>query len=62
MVSHDDCVEHMGKIRVLLADDHETIQTRVRSILCEDFEVVGTVGNGRDAVTEVGRLARRPGD
>lgn len=40
----------------------ETIQTRVRSILCEDFEVVGTVGNGRDAVTEVGRLARRPGD
>ena len=56
MVSHDDCVEHMGKIRVLLADDHETIQTRVRSILCEDFEVVGTVGNGRDAVTEVGRL------
>ena len=46
----------MGKIRVLLADDHETIQARVRSILCEDFEVVGTVGNGRDAITEVGRL------
>ena len=43
-------------LRVLLADDHETIQTRARSILCEDFAVVGTVGNGRDAVTEVGRL------
>jgi hypothetical protein len=35
----------MGKIRVLLAEDHETIQARVRSTLCEDFEVVGTVGN-----------------
>lgn len=46
----------MGKIRVLLADDHETIQARVRSILCDDFEVVGAVGNGRDAVTEVRRL------
>ena len=49
-------VERMGKIRVLLADDHETIQARVRSILCQDFEVVGTVHNGRDAITEVGRL------
>ena len=46
----------MGKIRVLLADDHETIQARVRSILCDDFEVVGAVGNGQDAVTEVRRL------
>ena len=46
----------MGKVRILLADDHEAIQARVRSILCEDFEVVGTVGNGRDAITEVGRL------
>ena len=48
--------EHMGKVRVLLADDHEAILARVRSILCEDFEVVSTVGNGRDAVTEVRRL------
>jgi DNA-binding NarL/FixJ family response regulator len=46
----------MGKVRVLLADDHEAILARVRSILCEDFEVVSTVGNGRDAVTEVRRL------
>ena len=46
----------MGEIRVLLADDHETILARVRKILCADFEVVGTVGNGRDAITEVQRL------
>jgi len=46
----------MGKIRVLLADDHETLLARVRSILCKDFEVVGTVDNGRDAVAEVKRL------
>ena len=46
----------MGKVRVLLADDHETVQARVRSILCKDFEVVGTVGNVRYAITEVDRL------
>jgi len=46
----------MGKVRILLADDHETILAHVRSILCHDFEVVGAVGNGRDAVTEVRRL------
>src|SRR6516164_9392240 len=46
----------MGKVRVLLADDHETILARVRSILGEDFDVVGAVSNGRDAVLEVQRL------
>jgi len=46
----------MGKIRVLLADDHETMLARVRKILSADFEVVSTVSNGRDAVTEVERL------
>jgi DNA-binding NarL/FixJ family response regulator len=46
----------MGKIRVLLADDHETVLDRVRSILCKEFEVVGTVANGRDAMAEVERL------
>jgi DNA-binding NarL/FixJ family response regulator len=44
------------KIRVLLADDHETVLARVRGILDDDFEVVGTVKNGRDAVAEVHRL------
>jgi DNA-binding NarL/FixJ family response regulator len=46
----------MAKIRVLLADDHEAMLERVRSILSKDFDVVGTVGNGRDALTEVERL------
>jgi DNA-binding NarL/FixJ family response regulator len=46
----------MSKIRVLLADDHETVLARIRSLLCKDFEVVGTVDNGRDAVAEVRRL------
>jgi DNA-binding NarL/FixJ family response regulator len=46
----------MSKIRVLLADDHETVLARIRSLLCKDFEVVGTADNGRDAVAEVRRL------
>jgi DNA-binding NarL/FixJ family response regulator len=46
----------MGKMRVLLADDHETVLARVREILGEDFNVVGAVNNGRDAVAEVQRL------
>jgi DNA-binding NarL/FixJ family response regulator len=46
----------MGKARILLADDHETILNRVRSILGEDFEVVGAVNNGQDAMAEVERL------
>ena len=46
----------MGKIRVLLADDHETVLARIRSLLCKDFEVVGIADNGRDAVAEVRRL------
>jgi DNA-binding NarL/FixJ family response regulator len=46
----------MGKARVLLADDHQTMLARVRSILSKDFEVVGTVANGREAVAEVRRL------
>jgi DNA-binding NarL/FixJ family response regulator len=46
----------MSKLRVLLADDHEMLLERVRFILSKDFEVVGTVGNGREAVAEVRRL------
>lgn len=46
----------MDKVRVLLADDHATILAKVRSILGEEFDIVGTVGNGRDALVEVQRL------
>lgn len=46
----------MGKIRVLLADDHQTVLQRVCELLGEDFDVVGTVNNGRDAVSAALRL------
>lgn len=46
----------MSKIRVLLADDHQIVLKRVCEILAEDFEVVGTVNNGKDAVVEAERL------
>lgn len=46
----------MGKIRVLLADDHQPILAQVRLTLGEQFSVVGAVDNGRDAVDEVRRL------
>jgi len=41
---------------VLLADDHDAILARVRAVLGEEFEIVGAVNNGRDAVGEVRRL------
>ena len=46
----------MSKIRVLLADDHETVLARVQTGLREEFEIVGVVRNGLDAVAEVRRL------
>lgn len=46
----------MDKVRVLLADDHPTILTKVRSVLADEFDIVGTVHNGRDALKEVQRL------
>lgn len=43
-----------AKLRILLADDHETVVEGLRMILDAqpDMQVVGTVGDGRDAVTE----------
>jgi DNA-binding NarL/FixJ family response regulator len=46
----------MDKVRVLLADDHEAILARVRGALSDDFDIVGTVNNGRDALAETQRL------
>ena len=46
----------MTRIRVLLADDHQIVLDRVRRILATDFDVVGAVNNGRDAVAEAERL------
>ncbi|WP_169747193.1 response regulator [Edaphobacter aggregans] len=46
----------MGDVRVLLADDHETILAHLHAVLSEYFDIVSAVKNGRDAVTEVKRL------
>jgi DNA-binding NarL/FixJ family response regulator len=46
----------LGKVRVLLADDNEAILARVRTVLGDDFDVIGAVNNGRDAIAEVRRL------
>jgi DNA-binding NarL/FixJ family response regulator len=46
----------MRKIRVLLADDHQAVRDRVCGLLGEDFDIVGAVNNGRDAVAETARL------
>jgi len=46
----------MGKIRVLLADDHEAILASIRMVLGDEFDVVGAVNTGRDAVEQVQRL------
>jgi DNA-binding NarL/FixJ family response regulator len=46
----------VAKVRVLLADDHQAILARVRRELGEEFEIVGTAGNGREAVDSVSRL------
>jgi DNA-binding NarL/FixJ family response regulator len=46
----------MGKYRVLLADDHAAMLDGVRAVLGEEFDVVGAVNNGRDALMEVRRL------
>jgi DNA-binding NarL/FixJ family response regulator len=50
------CAGEMNRVRVLLADDHPTVMARVTGILRDDFEIVGAVSNGRDAVIETLRL------
>jgi len=44
------------KIRVLIADDHIAIVEQVRGMLCADYDIVGAVHNGRDAILAVQRL------
>jgi len=48
----------MPKIRVVLADDHQAVVEKVRSVLGEDFEIVGAVADGNQAVDAV--LALNP--
>jgi DNA-binding NarL/FixJ family response regulator len=43
----------LAKIRVVLADDHQALLARVRGVLDEEYEVVGVVENGSQAVDAV---------
>jgi DNA-binding NarL/FixJ family response regulator len=47
-----------GKLRILLADDHETVREGLRMILNSqpDMQVVGTASDGREAVTQCERI------
>ena len=46
----------MGRTSILLADDHPAVCESVAALLESDFDVVGTVTNGRDLLTEAKRL------
>jgi DNA-binding NarL/FixJ family response regulator len=46
----------VSKVRLLIADDHEGIVARVRTVLGGEFDIVGVANNGRDAIAEVQRL------
>jgi DNA-binding NarL/FixJ family response regulator len=43
----------LSKIRVVLADDHQQMLAKVCQTLGQQFEVVGAVGDGRQAVDVV---------
>ena len=46
------------KLRILIVDDHSLLRVALRALLAEDpeFEVVGDVEGGRDAIRAVGEL------
>lgn len=46
----------MKRIRLLLADDHMLFAEGLESLLHDEFELLGTVGNGRDLVEATHRL------
>jgi DNA-binding NarL/FixJ family response regulator len=43
----------VGKIRVVLADDHREVIAKVRGVLGDDFDILEAAENGRQAVTAV---------
>ena len=46
----------MRKPRILLCDDHPLIAEGLRSLLANDFEIVGIAANGREVVTAAERM------
>jgi DNA-binding NarL/FixJ family response regulator len=37
----------VGRKRVLLADDHSSVLEQVRELLCDEYDIVGTVPDGK---------------
>ena len=50
--------EHLHSLRIVIADDHALVRAGMRALLSQDpeFEIVGEVENGRDAVRVAGEL------
>ena len=46
----------MGRASVLLADDHRAVCESVAALLELDFDVLGTVSNGKEMLAEAQRL------
>jgi DNA-binding NarL/FixJ family response regulator len=46
----------LSRPRILLADDHISVVERVSALLKPDFEVVGSVSNGKELLSESVRL------
>jgi DNA-binding NarL/FixJ family response regulator len=46
----------MSRPRILLADDHQLVLERVRSLLQPSFDIVGVAGTGREMISEAMRL------
>jgi DNA-binding NarL/FixJ family response regulator len=46
----------LPRARVLLAEDHVAVVERLRTVLESEFDVIGTVGDGRALVAEADRL------
>jgi DNA-binding NarL/FixJ family response regulator len=46
----------LNRPRILVADDHQPIQERVRELLEESYDIVGAVDNGIDLVDQAKRL------
>ncbi len=48
--------QELGRIRVLLADDHEAMVDRVASLLATECDVVGTATDGQQALDAARKL------
>jgi DNA-binding NarL/FixJ family response regulator len=46
----------VAALRILLADDYDEILATIRQELANEFEIIGTVSNGQDAVDAVLRF------